>query len=278
VLAGAGVKAGHYPDTQMVDLAPTMAALLGTSIPSLSQGHVRTDMLQLTDEQRAHITELERQQQEQWVYSYLIATGQPSLQLGATGDPVDDAQGAVEASRAAQFAWAGLGRTALVALIMLAIVVALWFLRDPIEHWELLAALVYLVVFHATYALIEGRTYSMSSVLSANDIILTCILTAGVAVAAGVALVLWRANVLQRGWSFTANTVLRTALVIIAIVALPALIGYAVNGTVISWRLPNFPLMFMTFISLLQLAGIGLFGIALAGLAALGSRFVMPRS
>ncbi|HEX9028622.1 MAG TPA: alkaline phosphatase family protein, partial [Anaerolineales bacterium] len=34
VLAGAGIQPGQYPDVQMVDVAPTLAALLGTNIPA----------------------------------------------------------------------------------------------------------------------------------------------------------------------------------------------------------------------------------------------------
>ncbi|MBT7781879.1 MAG: sulfatase-like hydrolase/transferase, partial [Anaerolineae bacterium] len=33
ILAGAGIAPGEYPDTQMIDFAPTIAALLGTNIP-----------------------------------------------------------------------------------------------------------------------------------------------------------------------------------------------------------------------------------------------------
>ena len=34
VMVGAGVKPGQYPDMQMVDVAPTIAVLLGTNIPA----------------------------------------------------------------------------------------------------------------------------------------------------------------------------------------------------------------------------------------------------
>ncbi len=274
ILAGAGVKPGQYGDTQMVDIAPTLAALLGASLPSLNQGHVRTDMLQVNQDQRDHITDVVRKQQLQWVYAYLLATARPTLQLGATGDPVDDAQGGVDRARSAEFAWTGLMRAALVAVLMLAVVLALWFAHEPVNHWQLIAAVAYLAVFHATYALIEGRTYSLSSVLSANDIIRACLLTAGLAIAAAIALLLWRTTTLQSGALASAESVLAMVLVTMAIVAVPAIVGYVVNGAVITWHIPNFPLMFMTFISLLQVAGIGVFGVVLAGLAAFASRFV----
>ena len=55
VLAGAGVKPGSYGDVAQVDVAPTLAALLGVNIPASAQGRARTEMLALTPEQTAAI-------------------------------------------------------------------------------------------------------------------------------------------------------------------------------------------------------------------------------
>ena len=48
VLVGAGVKPGSYGDVNQVDVAPTLAVLLGANIPATAQGRVRTEMLALT--------------------------------------------------------------------------------------------------------------------------------------------------------------------------------------------------------------------------------------
>jgi len=50
IMAGAGVVPGEYRDIQMVDVAPTVAALLGTSLPASTQGEVLTFMLNLPQE------------------------------------------------------------------------------------------------------------------------------------------------------------------------------------------------------------------------------------
>ena len=55
VLAGAGVQPGRYGDVEQVDVAPTLAALLGVNIPASAQGRVRTEMLALAPEQTAAI-------------------------------------------------------------------------------------------------------------------------------------------------------------------------------------------------------------------------------
>ena len=268
ILTGAGVKPGKYADTQMVDIAPTIAALLGSSIPALNQGHVRTDMLDLNQAQGTRIAEAVRKQQLDWVYAYLQATGRREVQLGATDDPVDNAQGGVERARASQFAWEGLGRAALVAILVLAVIAALWLVHEPVHHWHLLGALVYLVIFHVAYAVIEGRTYSLTSVQSAADILGASLITAVVAFAIATGFVLWRTG-LRPSAVAAAASALEFALVVLTIVAVPALVGYAVNGAAIGWRLPNFQLMFFTFLSLLQLTGIGIAAIMASGIAAL---------
>ena len=50
IMAGKGIIPGEYPDIQMVDVAPTISALLGANIPSSSTGNVITGMLDLPPE------------------------------------------------------------------------------------------------------------------------------------------------------------------------------------------------------------------------------------
>jgi predicted AlkP superfamily pyrophosphatase or phosphodiesterase len=59
VLVGAGVKPGNYGDVNMVDVAPTLAALLGVNIPASAMGEVRTSMLTLNDQVTAAISPLQ---------------------------------------------------------------------------------------------------------------------------------------------------------------------------------------------------------------------------
>ena len=66
VLAGAGVKSGSYGDVQQVNVAPTLAALLGANIPASAQGRVRTEMLTLNPEQAAAIERAATAQRARW--------------------------------------------------------------------------------------------------------------------------------------------------------------------------------------------------------------------
>ncbi len=49
VLTGKGINPGTYGDINQVDIAPTIAALLGAAIPSSSEGQVRAEMLNLPE-------------------------------------------------------------------------------------------------------------------------------------------------------------------------------------------------------------------------------------
>jgi len=53
------------------------------------------------------------------------------------------------------------------------------------------------------------------------------------------------------------------------LLALPALLGFAVNGAVTTWRLPNPLLVFLHFTNLIQAMFVAVLGIVLSGIAAL---------
>ena len=64
---------------QMIDVAPTVAALLGTNIPATAQGRVLTDLLALTPEQLQAIQNAQSYQQVQLVQAYTEAMGKPVI-------------------------------------------------------------------------------------------------------------------------------------------------------------------------------------------------------
>jgi hypothetical protein len=51
VLVGAGVRPGSYGDVEMVDVAPTVATILGTNIPATNQGHSLFQVYDFTNSQ-----------------------------------------------------------------------------------------------------------------------------------------------------------------------------------------------------------------------------------
>lgn len=53
VVAGVGIKPGTYDDARQADIAPTIAALLGLSIPAHNQGRILLDMIDASPEWKA---------------------------------------------------------------------------------------------------------------------------------------------------------------------------------------------------------------------------------
>src|ERR1700736_6267684 len=85
-MGGAGVKPGEYGVVCQCDIAPTLAALAGGSIPSTSQGAVLFPLLELDDMQRAVKALALSQQQRDYGLGYLAAVG-GTLSEAALNDP-----------------------------------------------------------------------------------------------------------------------------------------------------------------------------------------------
>src|SRR4030042_3859721 len=98
VMVGKGVIPGDYGDVDMVDVAPTIAAILGTNIPATDQGQPHIEMLDITLAQVDMVNEVLSVQQGQLATAYEIAIGkQVIVQTG--GDFVPATQEAMDEAR-----------------------------------------------------------------------------------------------------------------------------------------------------------------------------------
>src|SRR5215470_7771435 len=71
VAVGQGIVPGQFGSARLVDVAPTLAALLGTPAPAASQGQPLVDMLRL--EPRAQAALLERASRQRYHVEQVIA-------------------------------------------------------------------------------------------------------------------------------------------------------------------------------------------------------------
>ncbi|MBM3152897.1 MAG: hypothetical protein FJZ96_11985, partial [Chloroflexi bacterium] len=76
VAAGAGFLPGQYQDIDMVDIAPTLAVLLGTSLPASNQGLPLLEMLDVQPKQVGAIQAVAADQQAQLLAAYSAAIGE----------------------------------------------------------------------------------------------------------------------------------------------------------------------------------------------------------
>jgi len=78
VMVGPAVVPGDYGQIAPEDVAPTVAALLGTAIPSAAQGHIPFDMLRMDEVQRAVKQVTQAQQRLELGRAYLRSVLSPS--------------------------------------------------------------------------------------------------------------------------------------------------------------------------------------------------------
>jgi len=280
VMAGAGVNPGSYPDIQMVDVAPTIAALLGANIPASNQGHVLTELLNLTPEQQTAVQQALQPQQSQLFSAYTAAIG-VSAKAPEGEDIVAATQSALESARAGRLfrerTWRGLA-----ALLLVAIPAAVLFLKRGRKiAWLLGGALLYMLLFNLRYAILEGRTYSLSSLLSQADIILFFAITTAIALLVAWLVSMFGLRAFRLGARAASETTLSFVLTTIYLLALPILWSYALNGAVPTWTLPDAPgmlYMFLGFISLIQSLMVAAIGLLLTGIAALTAWLVGKRT
>ena len=271
VLAGAGVKPGSYGDVQMTDVAPTLAALLGANIPASAQGRVRTEMLAMTPQQLAGVEQATAAQQTALAQAYSKAIGQ-QVTVAPGGDAVAATQAAMDAARATRLRAERLPRAVLALILALAPAIVLFLRRGRTVAWLLAGAVLSVVLFNLRYAVLAGRTYSLSSVTSSGDLISFVAITGMIAF-----VVIWVVTAIPlrtfRGApGRAAGLTIALALVTVYLLALPILWSYAINGLFVTWALPDLGSLFLALISGIQVLAMAAGGVILCGVAALIAR------
>jgi len=271
VLAGAGVKPGNYGDEQQVDVAPTLAALLVANIPASAQGSVRTEMLTLTPEQATAIEQATAAQQGALAQAYAAAIGRP-VPVAPAGDVVTATQTAMKAALDARLRTERLPRAILALILALAPAVVLFLRRGRTVAWLLAGAILAVALFHLRYAVLAGRTYSLSSVTSSDDLISFVALTGLLAFAIAWVVTAFPLRTFRSAPGRAAALTVALALVTIYLLALPILWSYAINGLFVTWALPDFASLFLALVSGIQVLAVAVGGIILCGVAALIAR------
>jgi hypothetical protein len=267
VMVGAGVKPGQYGDIQMVDVAPTLAALLGANIPAASQGRVLVEMLDFNSNQLAAIQAALEIQQRRLLGSFQAGTGLV-VPVPEGSDVVATHQSALETGyRLLANAEKG---SRLISSFILVLLPASWLYRKRSRTvgLRLGAVVIYVALFNLRYAVIDGFTYSLSSVIGANELILYTAVTAAAAL-----VIAWSAGMIalkafRQGARHAAEMSLAVVWMVVFVLALPVLYNFSVNGLMVDQTLPDFGPSFLGFQSLVQLLFVGLLGLPLTGLAA----------
>ena len=274
VMVGAGVHAGPlFPDMAQVDVAPTVAVLLGTNIPASAQGQVLKSMLDLPSDEASSIQSAEILQKRILFQSYTDAINdKPTHQFQST-DPFSYVL-AIDNARADRLARERVWRNFLA--IVFAVLPAYFLVINAKKKilWLAGGSLIYLLVFNVRYAILDGFTYSLSSVKSQEWLLTYIAVTSGVALLFGWLVSMLRLKAFQASSGDAAKTSLGLVLFTIYILALPILVSFAMNGVLVTWTLPNFVTSYIALISLIQWIIVAALGLLLTGVAALVAQLV----
>lgn len=269
VMLGAGVIPGHYADIAMTDIAPTVAALLGTSLPASNQGRALTDMLRLpAGQSAADFDQALLAQQNNLLHSYQTSLGfDSSVQPLITS--VADTAALMDALRAGRLQQERLPRLILAALLVIVLVI---FVVPRWKHengWLLLGAALNLGIVNLLYGVIANKAYSLSVLTSASDLILSLALYCGIGFAVAWLVSMLLTGSLMRNKTEVVHNTFTLTFLTLCLLALPILWNFYRNGLLITWTLPEFASMYFAFLCVLQSLFVALFGLLFSSVAAL---------
>ncbi|MHB8087933.1 MAG: alkaline phosphatase family protein [Anaerolineaceae bacterium] len=269
VIVGAGVNPGQYPDIQMVDIAPTLSAMLGINLPASTQGEVQTSMLSLPQDVISALPGATGDQQLGLLNAYSTALGQETKALKLLkSNSVNDTQSVIQELRSQKL----FGDRVVQAIptgILLAVAVALLIRQRKNQAFTwLLGGILFVALFNLRYLLIDHKVYSLSSIISQTDLIVY------IATSTAVALVLvWLVvNFYNKTFGKSPNEnglkTLWLGFTVILVAGLPVLASFFINGPVVTWTLPDYLTSFLALIGLIQILIISALTPILAGLTA----------
>lgn len=270
LMVGANIHSGEFDDMLMVDVAPTVAALLGTNLPATTQGEVRTQMLELPEAALAALPAAVQAQQQQLVTAYTTAIDRPVVVSDLpTGDDVSVYQTVMSEARDARLKSERLPRAilALVILMFTSSLLSRRFRKD--FSWLLFATFIYLVIFNVRYALIDHLTYSFSSVTGATDLVIYTCITAAIAFIPAWLVAAFGLKLFKREKKLAAESNMGLLLLTLYILALPVAYSFVLDGALPVWTLPQFLPRFLMLISLVQMIPLAILGLLLTGVTAL---------
>lgn len=270
LLVGKGIQQGDYGEINMVDVAPTIAALLGINLPASTQGQAQVQMISTWDpNQQETLTLFTARQQTQLLEKYSQAIGMPleSSQLVADAQKnVSDYQRTLEKIRSQRLTRERLPRIALGFLVIGLLIFALIRISHKLKKQFLWGGFLYVILFHLAYLTLGAGLYSYSVIVTDSSFIVTngiiTILT--LLVVWAILSFLWKRS--MKPVELASISVL-LALFLAFVNVLPVLVHWMWNGMYANWTLPNLGLHFVALLSMVQIMFLSGGGLLLAGIS-----------
>ena len=270
VIAGKGTRTGVQTEINMVDVAPTIAALLGVRLPASAQGQVRTDLVSLTPSVLESLPELTEIQQVNLVTAYAEAIGKP-ITPGELdfNDDVVQYQNVISSLRNSKLLGERILRAVPASILLAVAIYLLWRKRKEGAFGWVIAALVCAALFNFRYAILSQNTYSLSSVKGEMELILYTSVTALSAFLIAYLVNMLINKVLNKKPVNAALSTLGLGYTTILVLAFPVILSFVLNGVLITWTLPDYLTSYLSLIALIQILVISAATILFSGISAL---------
>ena len=271
VMVGVGVTPGQYPDIQQVDVAPTVAVLLGTNIPASSQGYPQMSMLALSRNfDVGSIRTACGYQYLALMQAYAASIGEKLRPFGIDVPPFDPMEGA----RSNKLNHERLWRSAVAILLGLIPAAILIIRKEKRILWPAIGALLYTLLFNFKYAIFDGHPYSLSWIENPSAFLIELGVTSTIALIVTWLVIMARQEAFSKSPRRAARTSMWAILGIVYILLLPVLVNFAINGLLTEWTLPEFYTIFIALLSFIQILFVVILGLLLTGLIAFITRLI----
>ncbi len=266
VATGSGIIPGNYSEINMVDIAPTLAVLLGTSIPSSSQGRPLLEMVTITPDQAATILEKVNSQQSKLLSTYSAAI-EMNPETPDSESIVSSTQLIMEKLRMGKLAQERVWRNMIALFFAIVPGYILYLRREKKFIWMLVGAFVSVAIFLLRFVVIDKNTFGPSWIPGQVEYITYVAQTTGIAVVLGWVVTMTCLNAFRHSSQQAARISLGFTWTILYILSIPILLNFSVNGVTANWTLPEFSTYFLGLFSLTFVLFVSVFGLVLLGIS-----------
>jgi len=290
VMVGPPVVPGDYGRIAPGDVAPTVAALLGTAVPSAAQRPIRFDMLRMDEVQRAVKQVTQAQQRVELGQAYLRSVLSPALSKAeglskgiigagtlsetAEGDAlvatsslqvknytsaytlgeiaVQQIDKEMEQGRARRIQGERASRRIGALLVILVPLFLVWWKRRKRLGVLIFAALLTVAIYH-WFFIREGNVYSPNIPRPVEPFLEESLRRVAIALAVGlVVTLLWLWYERERSLLDVVQSVYGFSFAVIYLLGVQVAIGCWLNGPTVTWYLPDLTVFFLYFSALVQ--------------------------
>jgi hypothetical protein len=225
-------------------------------------------MLNLTLNQVDKISQALSAQQSRLATAYEAAIGEAVI-VQSSDDDLTATQDGMDSARESRLNRERLPRGIFAIIIVITFInLAAWQSKSYFS-WFLIGVVIYTIIFNIKYILIDHKTYSLSSVVDATNLINSTALNTFIALMIAWFVVLLGTNLYKLGTRQAAMTTMKFVLTTLSILSIPIFIHYVINGATVTWTLPDFLTSFLGFLYLIQILMVTMIGVILMGFSAL---------